>query len=120
MTVRINCESMSFEDALTYENIRISNGHFKASIYKSMGLYSDQIKSFFDTFGIKNIHFLLYRDISINPNKVISSICSWLGIEFIEEMVDNEKRNYWGYPRFIKFNRLIYSKHIRKLAKKIF
>ena len=43
---------------------------------------------------------------------------SLLGIEFIEEMVDNKKRSYSGYLQSKTLNRLICVKNVRTLAKK--
>ncbi|MCK5759349.1 MAG: hypothetical protein KAH14_09675 [Clostridiales bacterium] len=68
-------------------------------------IYIHEIKEMY--FGLKN-----------GFQKSNSLHFSLLGIEFIEEMVDNEKRNYSHCLRFKTLNRLIYSKNARTLAKK--
>ncbi len=66
------------------------------------------------THEIKEMHFGPQN----SYQKSNSLYFSLLGIEFIEEMVDNEKRNYSRYLRFKTLNRLIYGKNARTLAKR--
>jgi hypothetical protein len=119
MNVRINCEPLSFNDALAAENDRLSKDYFKASAYKSAGLYSNQVKAFIDAFGKEKVMFILYEDIASDPYAVFWSICNWLDIEFNPDLVDNKMRNYAGYPRFDLINRIVYSKAIRRIAKSV-
>lgn len=119
MNVRINFESLSFEEALENEIHGIRLNFFRATAYKAMGLYYNQLKSYYDAFGRENIKIILFEDIGSKPNEVILGICEFLNIEFSPEMVDNGKRNYTGFPRNSLINKIVYSKGLRKIVKAI-
>jgi hypothetical protein len=48
--------------------------------YVQYGLYAIQLKPYVDLFGINNIHIVLFDDINENPDRVISDVYTFLGI----------------------------------------
>lgn len=78
----------TFEKALEIEPIRRNNSNFKLKrrtyfrnwFYFETGLYSQQVKRFYEIFGKKNTLVLLFEDFKSDPTNVMSKIFSHLDL----------------------------------------
>jgi len=74
-------ESLSFEQALIYENYRLNEHQdFINHTYLSRGFYSKQIINYFKYFKKNNFKFILYEKFVLNQEKHINDILAFLGI----------------------------------------
>src|SRR4030095_16894354 len=94
------------------------NGDLYYQQYIELGLYTEQVKRYFDVFGRDNVRVFIYDDIAENVEKMILSLFDFLTIDksIIPEL--EERYNTYSLPRN-KLFRLIYSqKKLRTLARK--
>jgi len=75
-------ETLSFEEALIYENYRMSSheDHVNFS-YLSRGFYSKQIENYFKYFKKQQFMFILYENFVQEQNKYINEILQFIGID---------------------------------------
>ncbi|AWB10355.1 Sulfotransferase domain-containing protein [Thermodesulfobium acidiphilum] len=92
-------ENLSFEEALTEEEKRIKDNWEFMWHYKSVGLYSNQVKAYLDNF--KNVKVCLFEDLKENPDYLIKELFNFLGVdpEFVPGDLEIEY-NKSGIPRF--------------------
>lgn len=93
-------ETLSFEDALEEEISRI-RGNFEFSWhYFKMGLYSEQLERFLDTFKRDQIKIVLFEDLLNNSNETFIDLLQFIGAPNPEQMkLSNEKFNATGATR---------------------
>lgn len=98
---------LTFEEALAAEEERIAQGWIEYFHYKSMGLYSEQVKRYLDIFGADNLLVFLYEDLDKSPLLVVKKILEFLGLE-ASFLPDTFARiNPSGIPRFKFLTQLI-------------
>ena len=103
-------ESLSFEMALEKEAKRLEkNPNLTPMVcYQAMGLYSDAVKAYNDSF--KNVLVVLYDDLQSSPKNFLNEIGEFLGVQGLDD-VHIKKHNVgdwsWKHP-FLK--RLFLSK----------
>ena len=87
-------ENLSFEDALEQSNERYQNiiNMTPASRYLELGMYSNQVKNFLESF--KYVHVIIYDDYKANFNLELKKVFSFLGLNNIE--IDTQKRHMVG------------------------
>jgi len=109
-------ENLSFEEALKTAENRYKNTHdmTPASRYLELGLYSEQVKVFSESF--KNIHIIIYDDYKINFKVELDKVFNFLGVHTIK--ISDEKKHMVGgwewKSKWIKF--LIMKKNPIKTA----
>lgn len=90
MTGRRGVEALSFEDALRSEAGRLNLGfgnpgspeemrqrHFG---YMARGLYSEQVRRWFEWFPREQFHFLTNKDLATDQEAALQSVCKFLDI----------------------------------------
>ena len=109
-------ENLSFEEALKTAENRYKNTYdmTPASRYLELGLYSEQVKVFSESF--KNIHIIIYDDYKINFKVELDKVFNFLGVDTIK--ISDEKKHMVGgwewKSKWIKF--LIMKKNPIKTA----
>lgn len=110
MSVRQRFESKSFEEAISLEENRLTNGelddkrHFS---YTDRGFYGKQIQNFLNYFSIENMHFVLFEEFVKRPEIITKEIFRFLHVE------ENININYRihsnkGYTiKYIKLHNLL-------------
>ena len=76
--LRDNREKLSFEDALEMEYQRKKDNYDFMWLYKEVGLYYEQVKTFKERFS--NVHVLLQEDLKRQPEHEINRITEFLSI----------------------------------------
>lgn len=112
MKVRDLTETMSFEDAIKNEPIRIeNNGHFDF-FYVDRGFYFKQVKAFLDNFA--NVKILLFDDLKKDPKETLNGIYDFLDISKQHSVDTGKHYNVSGQPKFKILRRLILEKNFGK------
>ncbi|UOQ87010.1 sulfotransferase domain-containing protein [Gracilibacillus salinarum] len=91
-------ENLSFKDALLEENKRIDSGYHQIWHYKNVGLYYNQVKTYYDVFGYNNVKVVLYDDLLNNPNNLLVEIQKFLELE-VHSIKTSNKYNQSGIPK---------------------
>ncbi|MDC0664160.1 sulfotransferase family protein [Marinobacter sp. SS21] len=66
--------------------------------YVLVGLYHDQIKRYIDLFGSENVFVALDEDLAVDGEKLLSSLCDFLGLEFLPELHSYKQHNSYKEP----------------------
>lgn len=82
-------EKKSFNYAILNEEKRIKENIWLG--YKKRSLYHEQVENYLKYFDLKQMHFILFEDLKKNPEKVLKSTCSFLNVNFDENMLSNNK-----------------------------
>lgn len=96
-------DAKTFEDALKLELKRINDDNFYKNpkykiyyrnyFYTQTGLYYEQIKRYYDVFGVENCHVLIFEDFIGNEKKEIGKILNFLGLSDIDFKMNSEPQN---------------------------
>jgi Sulfotransferase family len=70
-----------FHQALVREEVRIRDNWWPEFHYVQMGLYSAQLKRYFDTFHRDQIKIYLYEDLDSDPYGLLRDIFKFLGVD---------------------------------------
>lgn len=76
------CEPLEdFDAALAAEDERVRRGWSPTWFYRRRGLYHAQLERFYDRFGPDRIRVFLYEDFASNPQRVLSEIFRFIGVD---------------------------------------
>lgn len=97
----------NFDEALQAEEDRIKNNWGFLWRYQSLGFYSEQIRSYFDSFKQGQIKVYIYDDFTNSPSKVLQNIFQFLEVD--DKFVPNiaAKYNVSGIPRNRKLHEFL-------------
>ena len=88
-----------FAEALRDEERRIRDGWGIIWHYKRLGLYSEQVKRYFDLFDRRQLAIYLYDDLRANPAAVLGDIFRVLGVDDTFVPDTSLRHNVSGIPR---------------------
>lgn len=108
-------EPLSFEEALKKEEERMAEGWEFLWFYKKMGLVSNAIKAYKESFS--KVHILLFDELISDPSKSVRDIFRFLDVDnnFAPSL---EAQNESGEPKNLKVQKLIRSQHPMKMLLK--
>jgi hypothetical protein len=97
MNVQFQFEPLSLREAIAAEECRRAANWGWDWHYVNMGLYSKQLKRYFDLFNREQIKVLLYDDFVKKPLAVVHEICRHIGVDdhFVPDMSSRSKVAYW-------------------------
>lgn len=88
--------------------------------YLELGKYAEQVSRYIELFGRKNVLAIFYEEYRSNPKSVLSTICSFLGVNSDFNFDFSDKRNASSLPRNAVLNRfLVHSGVLNKLKRTI-
>ncbi len=99
-------ETESFIEALRLEPQRIDTGYIPLFWHLRRSLYYMQARRYIETFGRDNVRIFLYDELQTAPDKVISSILSFLGQDNIK-LDTSQNINRSGLPTSIWLQRVV-------------
>ncbi|MEM9669037.1 MAG: sulfotransferase [Pseudomonadota bacterium] len=97
----------SFIDACEAEQKRKASGYSPHWWYVSQSLYADGLKEYLAMFPADQVLILLYENFSANPNKTVSEIYRFLGVDDSHEPDTGEKLNVGGVPKYKALQRYL-------------
>ncbi len=118
--LREGYETLTFEEGLKAEEARIVNNWAHLWHYKRGGLYYQQLKPYFDTFGRDKLAVYLYEDFKSDSVSLVKDIFSYLEVDnsFVPDM---SKRNVSGIPKSMVLQKFLKRKNlVRSSIKTIF
>jgi hypothetical protein len=117
-TGKENC--FNFEDAVSLEKSRISEGAPYGFHYINMGLYFNQVKRYIDIFDKDNLLILLFDELKTDPELFYQKITDFMGIESLADFNVAKKFNKSGKIRSKILMRILNGDNIfKRLVKKI-
>jgi hypothetical protein len=79
-------ESLTFEDAIKAEQLRIDRQFEFSWHYLNMGLYSEQVKRYIDLFGKSAVLVLKFEDVVGENRNTLSVLADFVGLPDIENL----------------------------------
>lgn len=114
-------KNQSFEEALSTESERLSadfsSEHHTAYYYR--GLYADQLKMLHGIFGREQVYSIVMDDLTADPDRVLSELFQWLGIEDEDLVGTNERHNQRSRVRSQTLAKLIRSPYLKRAKRLI-
>lgn len=101
----------SFEDALDAEAERARLGYYYHWYLRARGHYGRQLKEFYDVFPREQIRVYLYEDFAASPQRVLSDIFCFLGVDETFEADTSARHNQSGIPRNLKIQKFLNKEH---------
>lgn len=97
----------SFEAALEAEEERMRDGWEHIWFYRDLGFYHRQLVSYERCFGRENLHIILHEDLRSDPEGVLRSVFSFLGVDSSRKVRTDIEINASGQPRSEFLTRLL-------------
>ena len=111
-------EKLCFEDALIEEKERLNKNWASTFAYVDQGMFYEQVKAYKKEF--KNVHVLLLEDLIKNENKEMSKVFNFLSVDSSFEIVNAEKFNTSGVPKYDILNSfIVHDNFAKKVLKKL-
>ena len=112
MSYRRGLEHDSFEEALTQESSRISQGYFERLhfSYSERGFYLQQLEKYTQKIPMERIHIILAEELSNDTQAVMSGIYQFLGVEDLSGKLEFGKQHIATVPKNIGLTRFMRSK----------
>jgi len=81
------------------------------------GMYTEQVRRYFDAFPTDRIHVILFEDFVDNAEKEMARTLSFLGVDTKIKLQTADRFNRAGQPRVPGLNRLIHKSGLKPLLK---
>jgi Sulfotransferase family len=111
MNVQYQLEPLPLLEAVAAEDERRAANWGWDWHYVNLGLYSRQLRRYFETFAREQIKVFLYDDFVAKPQEVYADICRHLGVDpgFVPDMSQRGKVPYW--PKHLGLDRWLHWPH---------
>jgi hypothetical protein len=116
MDSRLGFIQDSIED-IFYKKSKHKNAHLWFQQVFELGLYSAQLKRYFDCFPKEKIHIFFYDEIKKDSGAFFSEICKKLNLADVEFNFSSSNRNAFEAPKGKALASLYKSERIRQLSK---
>lgn len=110
-------ETLSFEEALEKEDERKQKNWIWAWQYKNSGLYYEQVKAYIENFEQTKV--IVFDDFVEQPQKILSDICEFIGVNPDFEFDTSYKYNVSGDPKNSVLYKLETSRGMVNFIKKL-
>lgn len=118
--VRDGIEPLAFEEALETAPQRRAEGWWWGFRYVELGRYYEQVKAYWDIFGGRQIHVLLYEDLAADTAHVVQRLFQFLEVEDTFRPNLSLRYGATGVPRHKRLHDLIVRPNpIKEAAKKV-
>ena len=97
--VRDQAETLSFEDALVAEEGRRADGHDPIWLYRTVGLYADQVERYLDLFGPEHVRIYLHEDFERDALGLVQDVFRLLDVDPTFAPDISVRYNASGVPR---------------------
>jgi len=101
----------SFADALASEAERARLGYYYHWYLRARGFYGRQLQEFYDSFPREQIRIYLFEDFESSPQRVLSDIFRFLGIDETFKADTSARHNQSGIPRHLKTQTFLNKAH---------
>ena len=97
-------ENASFTDAIHNETQRLEKNIWVG--YKKRSNYYEQVQNYLKYFSLTQMHFLTLEELRDNPEKTLRSVCSFLEVDYDEEMLSRKivsNKSYLPKSKMIRY-----------------
>lgn len=116
MDSRLGFIQDSAED-IFYKNSKHKNAHLWFQQVFELGLYSTQLKRYFEYFPEKQIHIFFYDEIKKDTNAFFQEFCDKLELSHVQFKFSSSNRNAFEAPKGKAIASLYKSERLRQLSK---
>jgi hypothetical protein len=81
MSIRQREETLPFYDAMESDYKRSDKGYFVSHLYVDLGLYSEQVRRYLDTFGPDHVKILMFEEFIKDTEAAVNDVLGFLGLE---------------------------------------
>lgn len=107
-------------EEIFYKNSKHKNTHLWFQQVFELGLYSTQLKRYFEYFPEKQIHIFFYDEIKKDSNAFFQEVCNKLNLYHVEFNFSSSNRNAFEAPKGKAIASLYKSERLRQLSKFLF
>jgi len=122
MTYRRNLEKLDFDDAISIEDKRISEGYYENFHYSyvNRGLYFSQVKRYLEYWDISDMHFVISEKLRSNPKEEIRKCLNFIDVnsDFVPGNI-NRVHHAATVPKSFKLMNLVQKDNVIKRAAKL-
>lgn len=122
MTYRRNLEKLDFDDAISMEDKRISEGYYENFHYSyvNRGLYFSQVKRYLEYWDISDMHFVISEKLRSNPKEEIRKCLNFIDVnsDFVPSNI-NRVHHAATVPKSFKLMNLVQKDNVIKRAAKL-
>lgn len=121
MDVLMGFRTLSFEEELKRDISNKDKGYWTTRLYVELGLYCDQVRRYFDTFGRHRVLVVLFETLTTAPQEFFTQITNHLGLDPIQWAEEDlgVAHNAFRLPRFPRAYRILSSPLARELRHKL-
>lgn len=102
--IRDSRETLSFEESLAHEEQRKAMGYEPMWLYRDLGLYSRQVKRYFDLFGRQQVKVMLFEEFIGDIQGGVKDVLRFLELDPNVRIDTTIQHNESGQPKY----RLLY------------
>lgn len=102
MNVLHGGEKLSFIEALRLDHAKKDNRFWRDRLYVDLGMYCEQVRRYFNTFGRDQVLVLLFDDLRRDPAKLLQATARHIGVDPmpLDVSVASQAYNSYRKPKF--------------------
>lgn len=114
-------ETLPFREAIVADEARAEKGWGVSFQYVDLGLYSNQVKRYIDTFGRERVLVILFEDMTTDPQAVMSRVATFLGVDAtaFPEQTFLEVHNKFEASRGLIARSILHSRVVRLWSRRL-
>jgi hypothetical protein len=119
MALKYGFTDQDFLTAIEQDQAKDDKGWGSSELFIDLGLYSAQIKRYFDLFGEKQVHVMFMEDLQSNPKEFYGSLCEFLKIDMLSPFYKDLKSNSALVPKYPTLNKFLVKFGLKQFVKQI-
>jgi len=119
MALKYGFIDQDFLTAIEQDQAKDDKGWGSSELFIDLGLYTAQIKRYFDLFGEKQVHVMFMEDLQSNPKAFYRSLCEFLKIDIQVPFYKGMKSNSALIPKYPTLNKFIVKFGLKQFMKQI-
>src|ERR687892_1682749 len=88
----------SFYDELMRDYKSQEKLYGRSQLYVEFGMYYEQVKRYFDTFGMEQVKVIIFEEFVQHPAQTVNEVLAFLGVEYTVTEI-KEQHNPYSVPR---------------------
>jgi len=118
MALRFGYTSKKFLEEIEIDRKRLNKGWGISRLYIELGMYSEQIKRYYNHFAPDKILILLNEELNNNTLQTFNKVCDFLNVSKINHIQLN-RYNEANIPKMPVFNRLVSRSGLKFIVQKL-
>ena len=119
MALKYGFTDRDFITAIKYDQANENKGWGSSELFIELGLYTAQIKRYFDLFGEKHVSVMFMEDLQSNPKQFYQSLCEFLQIDKSNSFRGDLKSNPALIPKYPTLNKFLVKLGLKQFVKSV-